>query len=145
MSSTDKNLAHLEVYREFKRKMSQSQPGANVSPFDDRISTSGTTDGDVADIHLEVRRRIRDIILDVRDGKKKPQVILLSGAAGMSDGRVVLPGRLPLQNCLHSAQFLRPRLRAKARASLKVRYFLRRGATLPVPSQSPIPTHPLSA
>ena len=82
MPSTDKNLAHLEVYREFKRKMSQSQPDANVSPFDDRISTSGTTDGDVADIHLEVRRRIRDIILDVRDGKKKPQVILLSGAAG---------------------------------------------------------------
>jgi len=85
MITSDADLARLELLREFKRKMPRTDPAANVGPFDDCVSTAknGSTAADLSDIHVGVRTHVRDIIGDVRDGRKQSQVVLLSGAAGV--------------------------------------------------------------
>jgi hypothetical protein len=84
MSSVSPELQRLAVLHAFKRRMPQSAASRNVSPFDDRVSTSHD-DGvaaDLPEIHADVRRRIRDTIEAVRAGEKKSQVILLAGEPG---------------------------------------------------------------
>ncbi|QDU23767.1 AAA family ATPase [Urbifossiella limnaea] len=85
MSPTDPGLARLEVLREFKRRMPRADPDANVSPFDQRVSTAagGAPGADVAGMHAEARAHVRDTITAVRAGRKQSQVVLLSGAAGV--------------------------------------------------------------
>jgi hypothetical protein len=84
MTPADPDLVQMELLREFKRRMPQTAPAVNISPFDARVSTAagGPDGGDVADLHAEVRAYITDAITTVRDGKKQSQVILLSGGAG---------------------------------------------------------------
>ncbi len=85
MTPIDSGLAWLEVLREFKRRMPRTNPDVNVSPFDDRVSTSagGPLSSDLSDMHSGVRAHIRDTISAVKNGKKQSQVILLSGNAGV--------------------------------------------------------------
>ena len=84
MTPTVSDLAQMELLHEFKRRMPKAAPGANVSPFDARVSTAagGPDGGDVADLHAEVRAHVCETVAAVRDCKKQSQVILLSGSAG---------------------------------------------------------------
>lgn len=91
MTPAENGLARFELLREFKRRMPRTNPDANVSPFDDRVSTAagGALTGDLPEMHAEVRSIIRDTISAVRNGKKQSQVILLSGAAGAGKTHLV--------------------------------------------------------
>ncbi|OWK46692.1 ATP-binding protein [Fimbriiglobus ruber] len=84
MTAPNAELLRLEVLRAFKRRMPRSDLNANISPFDDRVTTAQgvVAQYDITDIHAAVRGRIRETIEAVRDGRKKSQVILLTGDVG---------------------------------------------------------------
>jgi len=84
MSNPAWSLEELDVLRSFKLKMPKPDSTGNISPFDVRVATvtgSLVDDGDVAELHEEVRRRIRETIETVR-GNSKSQVLLLAGDPG---------------------------------------------------------------
>ncbi|VTR97832.1 P-loop NTPase family protein [Tuwongella immobilis] len=91
MTTPNAPLAELEIQREFKRRMPQSDRMVNLSPFDDRITThSGRRlSCDLPDINEPLRQHIRDVIQSVRNGEKKSQVILLSGDAGVGKSHLL--------------------------------------------------------
>jgi len=76
-------LTELRVLRGFKERLPRADLGENVSPFDNRVTTSNDAVGalDLPDIHRPVRERIERIIQDVHT-RQKSQVILLSGERG---------------------------------------------------------------
>ena len=65
--------------------------------------------------------------------------------SGISSGNRPNRGICPLAKAFHSEKLLSLSPRAKARASEKGRYFLSRGAIVPVPNQSPQFLQPLPA
>ena len=84
MANDPMSLAELEVVREFKKLMTQTESGKNDSPFDDRVCTThgGKPHAiDLNEMHDDVRTHIKSTISSVCKGQKS-QVILLSGAAG---------------------------------------------------------------
>ena len=82
---TPAELDRLSVLRDFKAKMPRADLEANVTPFQDRVSTAagGPSSGDLPDIHAAVRDHIRTTIEGVRDGRTRSQVVLVSGPAGV--------------------------------------------------------------
>jgi hypothetical protein len=84
MNPISPELQRLEVLHAFKRRMPKADADANVSPFDDRVSTAHgkVKDTDLPQIHAEVRQRIKETIEAVRTGTRRSQVILLAGDAG---------------------------------------------------------------
>ncbi|MCE9531201.1 MAG: ATP-binding protein [Planctomycetes bacterium] len=86
MSNVAWSLEELDVLRSFKERMPKPDSAGNTSPFDARVATVAgdpALDGDVSDLHQEVRLRIRQTIeVVLRDGSRKSQVLLLAGDPG---------------------------------------------------------------
>jgi len=85
MSSVAWSLEEFDVLRSFKLRMPKLDSDGNSSPFDARIAISesqGANNVNVEELHADVRERIRETIELVRDGKRRSQILLISGAPG---------------------------------------------------------------
>ncbi len=99
MSDSDPELNRLEVLMQFKTRMPSKELGLNISPFDDQVTTAAgdVTAYDLRGIHPEVRQYIETTLADVRHGRKKSQVILLSGDAGSGKTHLLRTFQSPLR------------------------------------------------
>jgi len=97
VKTADWTTEELEVLRLFKERAPKPNSDRNLSPFDDRVArvanASKSIDCDLHEMHQDVRQRILTMIENVREGKKKSQVLLLAGAPGV--------GKTHLVNCFH--------------------------------------------
>ncbi|MEZ6142161.1 MAG: ATP-binding protein [Zavarzinella sp.] len=86
MDALNTPLKELELLKVFKELCVETGKLGNSSPFEAKVAThhqvTNQASFDIADLQMEIRRRLNETIEDVRSGRKGSQVILISGGPG---------------------------------------------------------------